>query len=60
MEGHGFAFAILKSPIFCNDHENISHNTMQGNPFPTMSATKNVNPHKVQKSTTNVMWHPKD
>jgi hypothetical protein len=28
--------------------------------FPHMSATKNVNPHKVQKLATNAMWHPKD
>jgi hypothetical protein len=50
----------VKSRIFHNGCENILHNIMQGHPLPTMSAMKKVDPHKVQRLATNVMWHPKD
>jgi hypothetical protein len=48
---------------FCISHngcESISHNIMQGHPFPTMSAMKKVDPHKIQRLATNVMWQPQD
>jgi hypothetical protein len=50
----------LKFHIFCNSHESILHNIMQGHLLLTMSVVKKVNPHKVQRLATNVMWRPKD
>jgi len=50
----------LKSCISCNGYKNISHNIMWGYPFFIMHTTKKVYFHKIQRLTTNAMWHPKD
>jgi hypothetical protein len=50
----------VKFRIFCNSRKSISHNIMQGHPFLTMTTTKNMDPHKIQRLATKVMWHPKD
>jgi len=48
----------MKSCISYNGYENILHNIMQSCPFPTMHVAKNVNPHKIQRLATNVVWYP--
>jgi len=45
----------MKFCISCNDHKNISHNIIEGHLFLTMSATKKLNPHRIQWLTTNAM-----
>jgi hypothetical protein len=50
----------VNSRIFHNGHQNISHNIMWGYLFATMGITKKVDPDKVQRVTTNVMWYQKD
>jgi hypothetical protein len=49
----------MKFHISHNDHKNISHNIMQGHPFPTMSAMKKMDPHKIQRLVTNECDTPK-
>jgi len=56
----GLFLQDMKSRIFCNGYENISHNIMQSHPFPDMCVTKKVDPHRIQRLATNAMWYPKD
>jgi hypothetical protein len=42
----------MKFHISHNGHKSISHNIMQGHPFPTMNAMKKVDPHKIQRLVT--------
>jgi hypothetical protein len=56
----GLLLQNMKSHIFCNDCESIQHNVMQGYLLPNMNVTKKVDPLRIQKLTTNAMWHPRD
>jgi hypothetical protein len=60
VEGHGLFLWNMKSHISHNGHKNISHNIMWTRPLPTVSTMKKVDPHRIQRLATNVMWHPKD
>jgi hypothetical protein len=40
-----------------NMKSRILHNIMQSRPLP-MNITKKVDPHKIQKLATNVVWNP--
>jgi hypothetical protein len=48
------------NPISRSGHKSILHNIMQGRLFPTMNASKKVDPHRIQKQATNAVWHSKD
>jgi len=50
----------MKSHIFYNGYKNISHNIMWSRPLLTMSVMKKMDPHRIQRLVTNVMWYPKD
>jgi hypothetical protein len=50
----------MKSYIFYNGHESISHNIMQGCPLPNMCVMKKVDPYRIQSLVTNAMWYLKD
>jgi hypothetical protein len=52
----GLLLRNMKSHVFYNGHENISHNIMQGYPLPNMCVTKKVDPHRIQRLITNAMW----
>ncbi len=45
----------VKTCIPHNKHKGIRHNIMGSYPLPTMGTMKKMDPHKVQKLTTNAM-----
>jgi hypothetical protein len=45
----------VKTHIPHDKRKGIPHNIMGSYPLPTMGTTKKVDPHKVQKLTTNAM-----
>jgi len=59
-KGMGLLLRDMKFHIFRNDYKSILHNIMWSCPLPTMCAMKEMDSHKVQRLTTNVIWHPKD
>jgi hypothetical protein len=50
----------MKSHIFRNGRKSISHNIMYVIFFSTTCVAKKVDPHRIQRLATIVMWHPKD
>jgi hypothetical protein len=56
----GLLLKNMKFYISYNGHNSISHNIMQGHPFPTMHVVKKMDPHKIQRLAANAMWHPND
>jgi hypothetical protein len=55
----GLLMYNVKICIPCNICKSIPHNIMGSHLFLTMVAMKKVDPHKVQKLTTNAMWQTK-
>jgi hypothetical protein len=51
----GLFLQHMKSRISRNNYETILHNIMQGRHFPTMRATKKVDPHRIERLATNVV-----
>jgi len=56
----GLLLQNIKSHIFRNGCEKISHNIMRNYPLFTMCIAKMVDHHKIQWLVTNVVSHPKD
>jgi len=47
VEGYGFAFVRHEILHLFNGHENISHDIMQGHPFPIMGVINKMDPYKI-------------